>query len=319
MLVFREGLEAVLILAAHHRLVRRRRAAAPRTSGLDRRGARPARLDRHLGARADAAALAPAVRREARGGRRAHRDRGAAADHQLVLPQGLLERVDRRFPPPAQALEKPTSSASSPAQALGLGLLGLTSVYREGFETVLFLQSLQLERRHDDGAGGRRPRPAARRSPSRVVTFALQRKLPYKKMLVVTGVMIGFVLVVMVGQTARMMQGTGWLPITPSTSSPRTGWASGSASSRRGRRSARRSPPPFRDRLLRARAGGPRQAPTAPPAPPRRLRLPAQEARRVRAVVHSVSGTRRGPGPRAGFFAPARRRRRGAPGGAAGA
>ena len=43
----------------------------------------------------------------------------------------------------------------------------------------------------------------------------LQRKLPYKKMLIVTGVLIGFVLVVMVGQTARTMQGTGWLPITP--------------------------------------------------------------------------------------------------------
>lgn len=38
--------------------------------------------------------------------------------------------------------------------------------------------------------------------------------LPYKKMLVVTGVMIGFVLVVMVGQTARTMQGTGWIPIS---------------------------------------------------------------------------------------------------------
>ena len=43
----------------------------------------------------------------------------------------------------------------------------------------------------------------------------LQRKLPYKRMLVVTGVMIGFVLIVMVGQTARTMQGVGWLPITP--------------------------------------------------------------------------------------------------------
>ena len=30
------------------------------------------------------------------------------------------------------------------AQVLGFGLLGLTSVYREGFETVLFLQSLEL-------------------------------------------------------------------------------------------------------------------------------------------------------------------------------
>ncbi|WP_354700756.1 hypothetical protein DSM112329_01043 [Paraconexibacter sp. AEG42_29] len=100
------------------------------------------------------------------------------------------------------------------AQVLGLGLLGLTSVYREGFETVLFLQSLQLSAGTAavvEGAGlglGLTMLVA-------VVTFALQRKLPYKKMLVVTGVMIGFVLVVMVGQTARTMQGTGWLPITP--------------------------------------------------------------------------------------------------------
>jgi high-affinity iron transporter len=48
-----------------------------------------------------------------------------------------------------------------------------------------------------------------------VLTFALQRKLPYKKMLIATGVLIAVVLVVMVGQTARTMQGTGWLPITP--------------------------------------------------------------------------------------------------------
>jgi high-affinity iron transporter len=34
-------------------------------------------------------------------------------------------------------------------------------------------------------------------------------------MLIVTGVLIALVLVVMVGQTARTMQGTGWLPITP--------------------------------------------------------------------------------------------------------
>ena len=34
-------------------------------------------------------------------------------------------------------------------------------------------------------------------------------------MLVVTGLLLALVLVVMVGQTARTMQGTGWLPITP--------------------------------------------------------------------------------------------------------
>ena len=45
------------------------------------------------------------------------------------------------------------------------------------------------------------------------MTFRLQRKLPYKRMLIVTGVLLAFVLVVMVGPTVRTMQGAGWLPI----------------------------------------------------------------------------------------------------------
>jgi high-affinity iron transporter len=100
------------------------------------------------------------------------------------------------------------------AQVVGLAVLGLTSVYREGFETVLFLQSLELSAGAAtvlEGAG----LGLAMTLAVAVLTFALQRKLPYKRMLVVTGVMIGFVLVVMVGQTARTMQGTGWIPITP--------------------------------------------------------------------------------------------------------
>jgi high-affinity iron transporter len=48
-----------------------------------------------------------------------------------------------------------------------------------------------------------------------VITFALQVRLPYKKMLAVTGVMIGVVLLTMVGNTVRVMQSVGWLPITP--------------------------------------------------------------------------------------------------------
>jgi high-affinity iron transporter len=45
-----------------------------------------------------------------------------------------------------------------------------------------------------------------------VLTFKLQRRLPYKRMLIVTGVMIGFVLVVMIGGTAATFQDLGWLP-----------------------------------------------------------------------------------------------------------
>ena len=100
------------------------------------------------------------------------------------------------------------------AQAVGLLVLGLTSVYREGFETVLFLQSLELS------AGATAVIEGAALGLGltlgvAVLTFVLQRKLPYKKMLIATGGLIGLVLVVMVGQTARTMQGTGWLPITP--------------------------------------------------------------------------------------------------------
>ena len=100
------------------------------------------------------------------------------------------------------------------AQVVGLALLGLTSVYREGFETVLFLQSLSLSAGTATVIEGASLGLAMTLAVA-VVTFALQRKLPYKKMLIVTGVMIGVVLVVMVGQTARTMQGTGWLAITP--------------------------------------------------------------------------------------------------------
>jgi len=48
-----------------------------------------------------------------------------------------------------------------------------------------------------------------------IITFALQVRLPYKKMLIVTGVMIGGVLLTMVGHTVHVMQTVGWLPITP--------------------------------------------------------------------------------------------------------
>ena len=122
-------------------------------------------------------------------------------------------------------------------------MLGLTSVYREGFETVLFLQSLQLcagTATVLEGAG----LGLAMTFAVGAVTFYFQRKLPYKKMLIVTGVFIGFVLVVMVGQTVRTMQGTGWVPITPiDVDAAVLAAACGSASTRRSRRSARRSPP----------------------------------------------------------------------------
>ncbi len=104
--------------------------------------------------------------------------------------------------------------AVSIGQTLGLVILGFTSIYREGFETVLFLQSLVLEAGLNVVLQGVLLGLLGT-SIVGVITFSLQVRLPYKKMLVVTGVMIGFVLLTMVGHTVHVMQSVGWLPITP--------------------------------------------------------------------------------------------------------
>ncbi|MFN8372661.1 MAG: FTR1 family protein [Anaerolineae bacterium] len=99
------------------------------------------------------------------------------------------------------------------SQTVGLVILGFTSIYREGFETVLFLQSLVLEA----GIGIVLEGVVLGLIGVAIVgyiTFALQVRLPYKKMLIVTGIMIGFVLLTMVGNTVHVMQSVGWLPIS---------------------------------------------------------------------------------------------------------
>ena len=100
------------------------------------------------------------------------------------------------------------------AQALGLVALGFSSVYREGFETVLFLQALTLE------AGAFTVLQGVALGFAAVVAvfllvIALERKLPHKKMLVATGLMITWVLIVLVGQTVQTLQKVGWVGVTP--------------------------------------------------------------------------------------------------------
>ena len=99
-------------------------------------------------------------------------------------------------------------------QFVGLGLLGFTSVYREGFETALFLQALVLEAGSLSVLAGVALGLAATFAVG-VIVFQVQTKLPYKKMLVVTAVMLGAVLLVMVGNTAHALQVVGWLPTHP--------------------------------------------------------------------------------------------------------
>ena len=96
----------------------------------------------------------------------------------------------------------------------GLYLLGFTSVFREGFETVLFLQALQLEAGIGIVLAGVTLGLLFTAAVG-AITFALERRLPYKRMLIVTGVLISLVLVVLVGNTMRTLQGVGWVSITP--------------------------------------------------------------------------------------------------------
>jgi len=92
----------------------------------------------------------------------------------------------------------------------GLVLLGFTSLYREGFEVVLFLQSYNLR------LGGHVVLKGALlglvlSGMVAVLTFVLQQRLPYRKMLITTGVLLGVVLLVMVGEQAQEMQLAGWI------------------------------------------------------------------------------------------------------------
>ena len=106
------------------------------------------------------------------------------------------------------------AAAGAAGTIAGLYVLGFTSVFREGFETVLFLQALQLS----SGTGIVLAGVSLGLFFTAIVgvaTFKLEQKLPYKKLLIVTGVLISLVLVVLVGNTVRTLQGVGWLSITP--------------------------------------------------------------------------------------------------------
>jgi high-affinity iron transporter len=95
----------------------------------------------------------------------------------------------------------------------GMVLLGFASLYREGFEVVLFLQTYYLQ------MGWKIVLFGALfglffTGIVAVLTFVAHKRLPYRKMLIVTGIMLGFVLLVMVGEQAFEMQQAGWIRTT---------------------------------------------------------------------------------------------------------
>ncbi|HEY3960607.1 MAG TPA: FTR1 family protein [Solirubrobacteraceae bacterium] len=106
---------------------------------------------------------------------------------------------------------------------LGLALLGFTSIYREGFEIVIFLQNLRELYGSSvvlEGVAIGLLFTAA----AGVLTFGLHQRLPYKRLLVITGVMLLFVLVVAVGEEVNEMQLAGWIGTTEIQGLSIPGW-----------------------------------------------------------------------------------------------
>jgi high-affinity iron transporter len=110
-------------------------------------------------------------------------------------------------------MEAEGEGAGSSRTFWGLALLGFTAIYREGFEIVLFLQNLRLRAGDALVLEGTAVGLGLTAIVAALV-FMANKKLPFKKMLVTTGVLLGAVLLIMVGEEAQEMQQAGWLHTT---------------------------------------------------------------------------------------------------------
>lgn len=109
-------------------------------------------------------------------------------------------------------------------QALALWGVGFLTIYREGFETTLFLQSLILESSLKYALVGTLMGLAVVCSLGAAI-FYFSAKLPYRKMLVFTGVLVVGILFTFVGSTVRLFQTVGWLPVHPISGFELPSWA----------------------------------------------------------------------------------------------
>ncbi|GGR60526.1 iron permease [Deinococcus seoulensis] len=213
-IVFREGLEAVLILAAL-------------MGSLRRQDVRHLRRPMWLGAAGAFAATAAtwyalqgALGLLGRYGEKLEAVVSLIAIGVLLLIMNWFFHqvywTDRMaaFQKHKHELTRGPGSAALRVQWWGLAVLGFTSVYREGFETVLFLQSLALQAGAATVLSGTAVGLGSVLAIGAAV-FRLQAKLPMKKLLVWTGMLICAVLGVMVGNTVHTLQLVGWLPVHP--------------------------------------------------------------------------------------------------------
>ena len=208
MIVFREGLEAALILAA----------ITASMIGINRFRRRPV----FLGAAAALVASALTwvfagmlLERFADLGVRLEAITGFLAVFVLILVLNwFMHNVYwTGWLANQHARKRQILSGSGAGVMIGLAMLGFTSVFREGFETVLFLQNARL-------IAGTGPVflgiaiGLALTFAVGLCLFVFQHRLPYRRMLIATGVVLSAVLVVMVGGTAHAFQELGWLPET---------------------------------------------------------------------------------------------------------
>jgi high-affinity iron transporter len=106
------------------------------------------------------------------------------------------------------------TGAESRLEWLSLVAVGFLTIYREGFETTLFLQSLILESGMKWVLVGIAC-GAVMVAAAGVLIFIIGARLPYRKLLVFTGVLVVTILVTFLGSTVRLFQTVGWLSIHP--------------------------------------------------------------------------------------------------------
>ena len=208
------GPRGILVLAAITAGLQRRPTAS--TAGRSRPARASALLasvatwfvaSRRIGAPRRGEPRRPGRDRPARGRRPARR-------HELVLPPHLLDRLDLEPQPPPPAPARRASAAQRRRCSSASRCSGSRA------STARASRSSSSCRTSGCSTGrascpGRRAR--ARRSPLAVGVADVrprQRSSRTSGMLVVTGVLLGVVLVVMVGESVQELQLAGWLPTT---------------------------------------------------------------------------------------------------------
>ncbi|HEX4139024.1 MAG TPA: FTR1 family protein [Candidatus Methylacidiphilales bacterium] len=99
-------------------------------------------------------------------------------------------------------------------EVLALLGVGFLTVYREGFETTIFMQSLLLEGGTGSVLLGALAGFAFIGTVGALILF-FGAKLPYRKLLVFTGLLVVSIMVTFVGSAVRLFQTVGWLPVHP--------------------------------------------------------------------------------------------------------